>query len=92
MPTTKNENLQEKENIQNKTTCNNCDCCINRCTEEAKEEYFDDSTDIEEEYFSKGALYYLSLVVMVYVLIAVGCYIMDYALNSDTGLEKFLNK
>lgn len=93
MPTTKNANFQEKENIQNKNTCDKCNCCTNLCTEEAKEEYFDDSTDMEEkDYFSKSVLYYLSLVIMIYVLITVGYYTLDYVLNGDTVLEKFLNK
>lgn len=93
MPTTKDANFKEKESIQNKNTCNNCDCCTNLCTKEEKEEYFDNSTDMEERNnFSKGVLYYISLVIMIYVLITVGYYTLDYVLNSDTVLEKFLNK
>lgn len=93
MPTTKDANSQEKESIQNKNTCNNCDCCTNLYTKEEKEEDFDASTDIEEkDNFSKGVLYYISLVIMIYVLITAGYYTLDCVLNSDTVLEKFLNK
>lgn len=93
MPTTKDANFKEKESIQNKNTCDKCNCCINLCTKEEKEEDFNDSTNIKEKkYFSKSVLYYLSLVIMIYVLITVGYYTLDYVLNSDTVLEKFLNK